>query len=320
MNGRIYDPLLGRMLSADLVVTYPSSLQSYNRYAYVLNNPLTMVDPSGFNPMVCGMMQPLAESQMRQQLGAAKSERCIALNRQVDVTVANSPGAAPFRGAIKPLMNAIGHGLEASKEFSRGDTGTPVLDKTIGTLHVLVAAGDVAGFLLPFAVMEQRVAAEFANAANAAADQTTHAADVAAPASTPATEPVDGNSVPNQTGGDGTISQQQPTDVPAEQSDKHFSGTDKAWASGATPNSKYTQVHPEMQDKAIQTSVYDENGDIVGQVDHKEQHGQPPGHGHVMETPGDIGSGHQGAETALPPEEVPEDWKKLPPGVTPIHS
>jgi hypothetical protein len=48
MNGRIYDPLLGRMLSADLVVQFPGNLQSYNRYSYVQNNPLRFVDPSGF--------------------------------------------------------------------------------------------------------------------------------------------------------------------------------------------------------------------------------------------------------------------------------
>ena len=48
MNGRIYDPLLGRFLSADIVVQAPFSLQSYNRYSYVMNNPLTLTDPSGF--------------------------------------------------------------------------------------------------------------------------------------------------------------------------------------------------------------------------------------------------------------------------------
>ena len=48
MNGRIYDPLLGRFLSADIVVQFPSGLQSYNRYSYVMNNPLSFVDPSGF--------------------------------------------------------------------------------------------------------------------------------------------------------------------------------------------------------------------------------------------------------------------------------
>ena len=47
MNGRMYDPVLGRMLSPDNYVQSPSNPQNYNRYAYVLNNPLKYVDPSG---------------------------------------------------------------------------------------------------------------------------------------------------------------------------------------------------------------------------------------------------------------------------------
>jgi RHS repeat-associated protein len=48
MNGRVYDPVLGRFLSADPNVQFPHASQSYNRYAYVLNNPLKYTDPSGY--------------------------------------------------------------------------------------------------------------------------------------------------------------------------------------------------------------------------------------------------------------------------------
>nr|VFJ66174.1 MAG: RHS repeat-associated core domain-containing protein [Candidatus Kentron sp. DK] len=48
MNGRVYDPGLGRFLSADPNIQSPYSSQSYNRYSYVLNNPLKYTDPSGF--------------------------------------------------------------------------------------------------------------------------------------------------------------------------------------------------------------------------------------------------------------------------------
>jgi RHS repeat-associated protein len=57
MNGRIYDPVLGRFLSADIVVQFPDAITSYNRYAYVLNNPLAYTDPSGyFIPFIAALI------------------------------------------------------------------------------------------------------------------------------------------------------------------------------------------------------------------------------------------------------------------------
>lgn len=49
MNGRIYDPTLGRFLQADPFIQAPLNSQNYNRYSYVLNNPLSYTDPSGYN-------------------------------------------------------------------------------------------------------------------------------------------------------------------------------------------------------------------------------------------------------------------------------
>ncbi|BEV16230.1 type IV secretion protein Rhs [Herbaspirillum sp. DW155] len=48
MNGRVYDPALGRFMSADPYIQAPDNIQSYNRYAYVFNSPLTLADPSGY--------------------------------------------------------------------------------------------------------------------------------------------------------------------------------------------------------------------------------------------------------------------------------
>ncbi|MFN8262254.1 MAG: RHS repeat-associated core domain-containing protein [Chitinophagales bacterium] len=47
MNGRMYDPIAGRMLSADNYVQDPTNLHNFNRYSYVMNNPLKYTDPSG---------------------------------------------------------------------------------------------------------------------------------------------------------------------------------------------------------------------------------------------------------------------------------
>ncbi len=48
MNGRVYDPVLGRFLSPDPIVQYSTFSQSWNRYSYVNNTPTSFTDPSGF--------------------------------------------------------------------------------------------------------------------------------------------------------------------------------------------------------------------------------------------------------------------------------
>lgn len=47
MNGRVYDPVLGRFFSPDNFVQAPDNSQNFNRYSYCLNNPLKYTDPSG---------------------------------------------------------------------------------------------------------------------------------------------------------------------------------------------------------------------------------------------------------------------------------
>src|SRR5262249_34124490 len=48
LNGRVYDPLIGRMMSADPMVPDPLNGQAWNRYSYVINNPLALTDTNGY--------------------------------------------------------------------------------------------------------------------------------------------------------------------------------------------------------------------------------------------------------------------------------
>ena len=49
MNGRLYDPLLGRFLSPDPIVANPGHGQQWNLYSYAMNSPLSYIDPSGLS-------------------------------------------------------------------------------------------------------------------------------------------------------------------------------------------------------------------------------------------------------------------------------
>ena len=55
MNGRLYDPVIGRFLSCDNFVQEPSNSQNFNRYSYCLNNPLKYTDPSGESLTLIGV-------------------------------------------------------------------------------------------------------------------------------------------------------------------------------------------------------------------------------------------------------------------------
>ncbi len=73
MNGRMYDPIAGRMLSPDNYVQDPTSLHSFNRYSYVINNPLKYTDPSGqiikhsFGPTACPVFDDDPKRKKRQR-------------------------------------------------------------------------------------------------------------------------------------------------------------------------------------------------------------------------------------------------------------
>ena len=52
MRGRLYDARQRRFLTPDPTIADPLFSQAYNRYSYVLNNPLSFKDPSGYDPII----------------------------------------------------------------------------------------------------------------------------------------------------------------------------------------------------------------------------------------------------------------------------
>ena len=82
MNGRVYDPLVGRFISADPVDGCGPSTQNANRFAYVRNQPLVATDPTGFWPVVCYNMVLFCGNGVEEIYGAGQ---CLTMNFCIDL-------------------------------------------------------------------------------------------------------------------------------------------------------------------------------------------------------------------------------------------
>ncbi|MDX2188017.1 MAG: RHS repeat-associated core domain-containing protein [Opitutaceae bacterium] len=111
MNGRIYDPKIGRFLSADILVQNPGSLQSYNRYSYVWNNPLRYTDPSGFEIGDKDAAENEAERRRKEE-EKRKSEEAAAARRRAE----SEADAALWRAGRTVVYNASYGGSSAASD------------------------------------------------------------------------------------------------------------------------------------------------------------------------------------------------------------
>ena len=130
MNGRVYDPVLGRFLSADPQIQFPDNIQSYNRYSYVMNNPLVFTDPSGFG--------------LFGSIGKFFSK----LWQNPIVKIAVTIAVAYFTGVgVSSLLTSMGvPGLTTGIACTLGG-GTLYALTTAGSIVVGAAAGFAAGFV-----------------------------------------------------------------------------------------------------------------------------------------------------------------------------
>src|SRR5262249_51549171 len=108
LNGRVYDPYVGRMTSADPVVGDPLNGQTWNRYSYVFNNPLAYTDPTGYCAGVCIPMLPSPPS-----LNWFARHRWFGDILRVAITAAcvATPGCAPFAPVFAMVGSAAVAGL-----------------------------------------------------------------------------------------------------------------------------------------------------------------------------------------------------------------
>jgi RHS repeat-associated protein len=101
MGGRVYDPIIGRFLSADPFVQSPENFQALNRYSYVLNNPLSAIDPSGF------FFKKLFKALLKPFQPILKNE---ILSTIFTIAIASIPTFGPYLAASFQAANTYANG------------------------------------------------------------------------------------------------------------------------------------------------------------------------------------------------------------------
>ena len=131
MGGRAYDPVLGRFTTPDPFIQSAAAVQAFNRYSYVGNNPVSMVDPSGFWGLkslfkkgtevvdsVANSLGPVGDALTGGQLSVNKY---LVDHPQVAGVVVGAVATVATGGAAAPLASAIVGGAASGLVSSQGD-------------------------------------------------------------------------------------------------------------------------------------------------------------------------------------------------------
>jgi RHS repeat-associated protein len=172
MNGRIYDPNLGRFLSVDPVVQFPASTQSLNPYSYLMNNPMAGRDPSGYAQENCvtgthlaagdcgGLGVSVAQigtpsaSEMRQSAAQALSAQSMAtMARNWNDKIANGADGQTSKGPASQPTGGNPNDIGTNGKTVGGDSGVRT-DGAIGLDSVRVTPNGAS--VIEYAVAYER--------------------------------------------------------------------------------------------------------------------------------------------------------------------
>jgi len=102
MNGRMYDYRLGRFLGVDPILQFPTNSQSLNPYSYILNNPLSGTDPTGYESCDVGADKSCLEDGVNT---VTKDGKTVGT-----VIVGNAGDELTFSGGGASVSGVIGKG------------------------------------------------------------------------------------------------------------------------------------------------------------------------------------------------------------------
>jgi len=124
MNGRMYDPLLGRMISPDPLIADMQRGAAYNRYSYVENNPLSLVDPSGYTPEQ--YISPTSDGGIEEIVVTAKRGVPLDSSASYQYSVSVDRIGTDHTAIAARTGSAVGHRTTNSGGASAGQDGSKI--------------------------------------------------------------------------------------------------------------------------------------------------------------------------------------------------
>lgn len=137
-GGRYYDPQLGRFIQPDTVVQDLSDPQFLNRYSYVRNNPVNMVDPTGNFAFLAVLGAMLVKAAIGAAIGAFTSVALGAATGQIHSF--KDVGRFAAVGAATGTVGGVG-----AFAFGAGGLGLTGIAKGIADFGTFVGAGALGG-------------------------------------------------------------------------------------------------------------------------------------------------------------------------------
>ena len=125
MNGRVYDYNIARFTSVDPFVQNPTSTQSINPYSYIMNNPLSGTDPSGYTRETEVTEASYKYKQTGSNLTRSGSKKGITTITDLNDPADGNGGGTPGSG-YAPRATSVGGG-------AIGDISTMTASTTGGT-------------------------------------------------------------------------------------------------------------------------------------------------------------------------------------------
>jgi RHS repeat-associated protein len=135
-HARYQSSLLGRFLSPDKVTGFPGDPQSWNRYSYVRNNPLTRVDPDGqvdqnFAPVLFPT-NPAAQAAFQNQVGGvAVATAALAIPDPTDLVLGFAAARLASGGRIAQFFSRLLGEADEIGDSARFGRGGDILENRV---------------------------------------------------------------------------------------------------------------------------------------------------------------------------------------------